>query len=280
MINTKIRSKRGATLIFSLVALAVAVIVCAVVIYAAESNAGRIRSAQAAEQAQLTLNSAASLVRKEYAGNSIKMVNTYTTVTSTSNGSSTVTQNPSTVSVIYSDTDRNNTVTQLATGTYAASALTLTDGLSDLQSILLNWALDVMTQKVATTDACVGNYVIKAVGSSGALQDVNVKIRMEPGATADLATEDQKDSHDAEKYYLTAVFTVKDYSAETITMSFMATVSENTKSRLVSKTSSTAPAEDGTTITISRQEVETQQTLELSWNEANVVVNVADRTGG
>ena len=63
MINAKLKSRRGATLLFALVALAVAVVVCAVVIYAAQSNAGRIRSAQAAEQAQLTLNSAASVLR-------------------------------------------------------------------------------------------------------------------------------------------------------------------------------------------------------------------------
>ena len=81
MINAKLKSNRGATLLFAIVALAVAAIVSAVVIYAAESNAGRIRSAQASEQAQLTLNSAAALVREQYAGSTIELINTYTILT-------------------------------------------------------------------------------------------------------------------------------------------------------------------------------------------------------
>ena len=282
MINAKLKSRRGATLIFALVALAVAVIVCAVVIYAAQSNAGRIRSAQAAEQAQLTLNSAASVVRDQFAGNGIELVNTYTTVTSTTNGVPTVTKNPGTVAVTYKNTDALGRMTLLASGSYVqGGALTLTQGsLTPLRNVLLNWAIDTMTGTAVTRNACYEEYTVKASGPDGSLEDVQVKLRLEPGGTADLATQEEREAHDAEKYYLTAVFSMDSVPSETITMTLMATVQENTSSTLVSKSSHTEQASDGSTVTISRQEVKTEEMLKLSWAEANIVVNVADKDGG
>ena len=282
MIKAKLRSSRGATLIFALVALAVAVIVSAVVIYAAQSNAGRIRSAQAAEQAQLTLNSAASAIRDQFAGDSIELVNTYTTLTSTSGGITTVTKNPGTVTVSYSNSDGQGHETVLASGSYSqAGGFALSqDSLSQLRKGLLNWAIDTMTGSVLTQNECKAAYVVKAEGSEGSLEDVNVKIRMEPGATSDLATQDEKQSHDAEKYYLTVVFSLDSSPSETITMTFMATVSENTTSTLVSKSSHTEEGADGSSVTVSTKEVKTQQVLKLSWADANIVVNVADKNGG
>ena len=282
MINAKLRSSRGATLIFALVALAVAVIVSAVVIYAAQSNAGRIRSAQAAEQAQLTLNSAASVIREQFAGDCIELVNTYTTVTNTSGGITTVTKNPGTVTVSYSNSNGKGQETALASGTYSqASGLNLIQGsLPQLRRGLLNWAIDTMTGIVLTNNECSANYVVKANGPEGALEDVRVKIRMEPGATADLATQDERQSHDAEKYYMTVLFSLESSPSETITMTFMATVSENTTSTLVSKSSHTEEASDGSSVTVSTKEVKTQQTLKLSWAQSNIVVNVVEMNGG
>lgn len=282
MIKAKLKSSRGATMIFALVALAVAVIVSAVVIYAAQSSAGRIRSAQAAEQAQLTLNSAASAIREQFAGDGIELVNTYTTVTTTSGGITTITKNPGTVTVSYSTTDGEGKEEELSSGTYSqANGLVLNEGsLSLLRTKLLNWSIDTMTGTVLTKNDCTAAYMVKAQGPEGSLEDVRVQIRMEPGATADLATQDEKQSHDAEKYYVTVVFSLVSSPSETITMTFMATVSENTTSTLVSKTSHTTEAADGSSVTVSSKEVKTQQVLTLNWAHSNVVVNVADKNGG
>ena len=62
-------------------------------------------------------------------------------------------------------------------------------------------------------------------------------------------------------------------------MSFMATVSESTSSKLVSKTSSTVAADDGSMISVSEKVVKTEQLLELYWLEPGVVVNVANKKG-
>ena len=62
-------------------------------------------------------------------------------------------------------------------------------------------------------------------------------------------------------------------------MSFMATVSESTSSKLVSKTSSTVAAADGSMISVSEKVVKTEQLLELYWLEPGVVVNVANKKG-
>lgn len=277
MIWSKLNSKRGATLLFALVALAVAVIVCAVVIYAALSSAGRIRSAQAAEQTHLSLNSAASVIRNQLAGNGIKVSNTYTTVTSTSNGLTTETKNPGVVSIEYSDTDRSNVKTILASGNQGEAGATT--GLTDLQKMLLNWTLNVMTDSATTTNACYAEYTICATGPDGNLDDIGMKIRLEPGQTPDLSSQDEKESHEAEKYYLTIVFSAKGKPSETITMSFMATISESTSSKLVSKTSSTVAGPDGSMISVSEKVVKTQQLLELYWPESSVVVNVANKKG-
>ena len=277
MIRSKLNSQKGATLLFALVALAVAVIVCAVVIYAAQSSAGRIRSAQAAEQTHLTLNSAASVIRDQLAGNGIKVSNTYTTVTRTSNGLTTETKNPGVVSIEYSDTDRSNVKTILASGNQGEAGTTA--GLSYLQRMLLNWTLDVMTGSATTTNACYAEYTVCASGPDGSLDDIEMKVRLEPGKTPDLVSQDAKESHEAEKYYLTIVLSAKGKPSETITMSFMATVSESTSSKLVSKTSSTVAAGDGSMISVSEKVVKTEQLLELYWLEPGVVVNVANKKG-
>ena len=155
MINAKLKSRRGATLLFALVALAVAVVVCAVVIYAAQSNAGRIRSAQAAEQAQLTLNSAASVLRSEFAGTSIELVNAYQTVTTTTNSKPSVEVKPSTLTVRYEKTDGQGHKQALATGSLPQSgSLTLDpdSSLTALQQTLLEWVLDVTSDSVLSTN--------------------------------------------------------------------------------------------------------------------------------
>lgn len=278
MIKAKLRSSRGATLIFALVALAVAVIVSAVVIYAAQSNAGRIRSAQAAEQAQLTLNSAASVIREQLAGDSIELVNTYTTVTSTSGGITTVTKNPGTVMISYKASDGKGGEQLLASGTYTQeTGLGLSQGsLPWLRTKVLTWAIETMNGSALTKNDCTASFTVQAEG----LEDVQVRIRMEPGATPDLATQDEKQSHDAQKYYLTIVFQLSSSPSETITMTFMATVSENTTSSLVSKSSHSEESPSGGSVTVSTKEVKTQQELKLSWSQSNVVVNVAGQNGG
>lgn len=283
MIKAKLKSSRGATLIFALVAMAVAVIVCAVVIYAAQSNAGRIRSAQAAEQYQLTLNSAASAVRREFANDGITLVRTYTTVTTNKNGTKTETVNPGAVNVVYQKTKETGTTENLYTGTYTQSGgLTPTANLTPLRRALLDWTLDIMEGSVRNTNDCLGQYTIKASGPDGAMQDVHLEIRLEPGGTADLPTQDSREEHDAEKYYLTAKLRLEDTSAsaEVITMTFMATVNQSKSSTLVSKTSTTEPGTNGGTISISTTTVETKETLKMVWADGNVVVNVADKTGG
>ena len=193
-----------------------------------------------------------------------------------------MTKNPGTVTVSYSNSNGKGQETALASGTYSqASGLNLIQGsLPQLRRGLLNWAIDTMTGIVLTNNECSANYVVKANGPEGALEDVRVKIRMEPGATPDLATPDERQSHDAEKYYMTVLFSLESSPSETITMTFMATVSENTTSTLVSKSSHTEEASDGSSVTVSTKEVKTQQTLKLSWAQSNIVVNVVEMNGG
>ena len=279
MIKAKLRSSRGATLVFALVALAVAVIVSAVVIYAAQSNAGRIRSAQAAEQAQLTLNSAASAIREQFAGDHIELVNTKV-VRTTSISTEPQTQSE-TVQVSYSNSDGKGHETALASGTYTpAGGLSLDPSLPLLRGKLLRWVIATMSETVLTQNECTYRCVIKANGPEGALEDVNVAIRMEPGATMDLATPDERESHDAEKYYLTVVFSLDSSPSETITMTFMASVSESTKSSLVAKSSYPAVNSKGESITVSYTDVKTEKKLNLSWAQSNIVVNVVEMNGG
>ena len=283
MINAKLKSRRGSTLLFALVALAVAVVVCAVVIYAAQSNAGRIRSAQDAEQAQLTLNSAASVLRSEFAGTSIELVNAYQTVTTTTNSKPSVEVKPSTLTVRYEKTDGQSHKETLATGSLPQSgSLTLDpdSSLTALQQTLLEWVLDVTSDSVLSTNECLKSYTIRATGPDGALEDVKVKLRLEPGATKDLATQDQQESHNAEKYYLTAVLSMASSPSETITMTFMAATQESTSSNLVSKTSQTTSSPSGAVTTVSVTTIETKETLTLSWQEGSIVVNVANKKGG
>lgn len=282
MINAKLKSRRGATLVFALVALAVAVVVCAVVIYAAQSNAGRVRSAQAAQQAQLTLNSAASALREEFAGTSMELANTYTTVTTVTNGVPSPDVQPGIVKVSYRKDDGEGHKTLLATGTYSNSGsfVPTAGSLSGLRSTLLDWVMLVMTDKATTKNDCYATYLIRSNGPDGPLEDVSVKIRLEPGATMDLTTQDERQVHDAEKYYLTAVLSMASTPSETITMTFMASVQENTSSTLISKTSQSIPNDTGIPTTISVTTIETKESLTLTWPEANTVVNVANKKGG
>lgn len=278
----KLKSNRGATLLFAIVALAVAAIVSAVVIYAAESNAGRIRSAQASEQAQLTLNSAAALVREQYAGSTIELINTYTILTETTAGTSTETKNPGTVQVTFKKTDDNGAQQVLAAGNVSqAGLLSITQGsLSKLQENLLKWTIDVMNNAVLTQSGCTQSYLVKATGPEGNLENVKVTVQMQPGQTSDLSSEDDKLASEAEKYYLTVVFSMESTPAETITMTFMATVSESKSSSLVSKSSHTIQDSEGASVTVSSKEVKIEQKLKLSWTRENVVVNVVEKNGG
>lgn len=282
MAKEKLRSNRGATLLFAIVALAVAAIVSAVVIYAAQSNAGRILSAQAAEQAQLTLNSAASVVREQFTGNVIELSSTSTETTTSVGGVTNRTETPGAVQVTCRKTADNGSSQLLASGTVSdAGILSISQGdPTDLQIKLLDWSVAIVNGTVQTQDFCSKEYVVKATGPDGNLEDVHVSVRMEPGATNDLASPDAKEEHEAQKYYLTIVFTMDSSPSEKITMTFMATVSESKSSSLVSKTSSTEPGPEGVPITTSTKVVKIDKKVKLNWAKENVVVNVVELNGG
>lgn len=268
---SKLKSKRGATLIFALVALAVAVTVCAVVIYAAQSNAGRIRAAQRAEQNQLTLNSAAGLVREKLAGVSVKM-ETIERV-----------EIRNTAAPVTTETRQQLTVTQSREG---GESTLFSGGLSEdnadigsldaLQLQVVRW-IQLIQTGVTTKNACQKEYTISV--DNDQMADVHLTLTMTPGATGDLEV-DERDTAEAQKYYLTAVFALAESDpdagensasdTETITMTFMAMVKESSSNRLISNKTEN-DGEDSVNV----KTLERKSTLTVNWDSANVVVNVA-----
>lgn len=63
-------------------------------------------------------------------------------------------------------------------------------------------------------------------------------------------------------------------------MTFMASVSESTKSSLVAKSTYPDVNSNGDSITVSYTDVKTEKKLKLSWAQSNIVVNVVEMNGG
>lgn len=70
-LKNKLRSNKGATLVFALVALIVCVMISAVVIYTSFSNVGRVKNTQSEEQNYLSVSSAVMLFKKSLEGDSV-----------------------------------------------------------------------------------------------------------------------------------------------------------------------------------------------------------------
>ncbi|NLJ69878.1 MAG: hypothetical protein GX328_00240 [Clostridiaceae bacterium] len=83
-LKNKIRSKKGATLVFALMALIVCVMISAVIVYTAFSNVGRIKNTQSDEQNYLSVSSAVKLFKDSLEGDSVSYEETYVvTITET-----------------------------------------------------------------------------------------------------------------------------------------------------------------------------------------------------
>lgn len=73
LINQKLRSSRGATMIYALAALLIITIVSFLVISSASVNVGRVSKTMEGQQAYLTVSSAASLVQKAIDGEKVEV---------------------------------------------------------------------------------------------------------------------------------------------------------------------------------------------------------------
>ena len=258
MINSKLRSRKGATLLFALVAMLVAVIVSAVIIYAAMSNVGRIRSDQAAEQALLTLNSAASLVRSELADDSVGLESTKVTINKVEQ------PDLASGSIIYKGLNSSGNVQEKFSGVYTGSALS-SASLSYMETMVLNWVAQVDANP--NTDVCRAEFLISTDNES--MKNVKVTLMMEPGSTGSTEADEVRQ---AAKYYITAYVYFEDETidSETIRLTFMSSVSTSTSSPKRETVSGTS--ESG--VTTNMEKITISETSNISWTNSNVVVNV------
>lgn len=80
-LKNKLRSNKGATMVFALVALILCVMISAVVIYTAFSNVGRVKKTQSEEQNYLSVSSAVMLFKDSLEGDSISYEETHVSTT-------------------------------------------------------------------------------------------------------------------------------------------------------------------------------------------------------
>jgi len=80
-LKNKIRSNKGATLVFALFALIVCVMISAVIISTAFSNVGRIKNTQSEEQDYLSVSSAVKLFKDSLEGDSVSYEETRVSTT-------------------------------------------------------------------------------------------------------------------------------------------------------------------------------------------------------
>jgi len=80
-LKNKVRSNKGATMVFALVALILCVMISAVVIYTAFSNVGRVKKTQSEEQNYLSVSSAVMLFKDSLEGDSVSYEETRVSTT-------------------------------------------------------------------------------------------------------------------------------------------------------------------------------------------------------
>jgi hypothetical protein len=80
-LKNKVRSNKGATIVFALVALILCVMISAVVIYTAFSNVGRVKKTQSEEQNYLSVSSAVMLFKDSLEGDSVSYEETHVSTT-------------------------------------------------------------------------------------------------------------------------------------------------------------------------------------------------------
>jgi len=80
-LKNKVRSNKGATMVFALVALILCVMISAVVIYTAFSNVGRVKKTQNEEQNYLSVSSAVMLFKDSLEGDSVSYEETRVSTT-------------------------------------------------------------------------------------------------------------------------------------------------------------------------------------------------------
>lgn len=80
-LKNKLRSNKGATMVFALVALILCVMISAVVIYTAFSNVGRVKKTQSEEQNYLSVSSAVMLFKDSLEGDSVSYEETHVSTT-------------------------------------------------------------------------------------------------------------------------------------------------------------------------------------------------------
>lgn len=267
LLHSKLRSRRGSSLVFAMVAMAIAVMVSAVIIYAAENNIRRIKADRTAEQARLALNSAASVVRNEISGDQYSSTVHMTVVKETTD--TVVTESGSTDSMVsvYEESRSGTEVVKL-------SSETGVNNCSSIENAVYEMTCAVLLKTNSDTYATIGSRVKKNfVISAENMPDVNVVLTMEPGALMD-QTDDQKLEAEAEKYYITAVLSVEGYDAEQIRMTFMANdpTEHMTSTRIdhLSETLGTPP----NTYVHEIDKFATVTTFSVKWPESGIIVNI------
>lgn len=297
MIKNKLKSKNGATLVFAMAALVIAAIVCSVVIYAAQANAGRVRSARDSEQAHLTLGSAASLVRSQLADTELTVTGkaySYTFRATKESGEISYSLSPDEISalsippsvktlevttkypserrMIYNNPDAGRPSSLIPDPYYSD----FTDALGAIQEQAVLWSMQIMEAEgsVGATFDGTRTFILKADN----MEDVYIDLSIVPGATGTEESEDERNEKNALKYYLTAVISFGPESEhhEMINMSFMANFSDSSDSALSDRISfmSNDPS-DNRPITVEVKMFENSETHQVAWKSKNVLVNTA-----
>lgn len=281
MIKSKLKSNSGATLIFALVALLVAAMVSAVIIYAAESNVRRVKADQAAEQARLTLNSAATLVRNEIVGDRYDSTVVVETTTVTKNNTiESKTEGTPTIHDIYMEKPVVSGVESWVTKHDSDPAAAVMDTRTTMEKSIYDWANRILAKTDTDTTGsmnCSATFFITADN----MDEVKVELSMQPGALMD-QTDDVKAVSDAEKYYITAVLTLSDEAdvdpsvrAEKIVITFMANDPvEHVTSTVIRTNSSTETDAEGNPVTTQETVLSVKKEISINWADEKVVVNV------
>ena len=214
-IKKKLHSQSGASFLFALLAFLVAAVVSVTIISAAVTTVRRVNSDREAQQAQLTLDSAAQLVRDEMEETKYIITTTKTETTTTTieeNGTST------------STTDVTIRVDKSAEGTFATEMKTAVEYVQDHEHLTVPYTAD---------DA----FQIKVDGASGfKMAPVNVSFIMKTGE---------------EKYHL--VFTLSiDGTGETLYLKMNGSGPSQYGEPVTTTTSSD---NSSTTVTVSREAI-------------------------
>ncbi|MGI6072143.1 MAG: hypothetical protein ACOX75_03905 [Lachnospiraceae bacterium] len=193
-LKNKIQSNKGATIVFALVALIVCVMISAVVVYTAYSNAGRVKNTQNEEQNYLSVSSAVMLLRDSLAGDSATIVEIYEKITKE-------TYDADWETVINTDIFEKTVFTDLNGKTYEEGADYYNDvgpANAMLKDVFNSWANAIVDPPVSQTTLAI---TITGDSNLSKIEPVEADMVFDPGNMKITATFNVKDaSSSADKY--------------------------------------------------------------------------------